>query len=70
MKNRAQVEGPICQAYILKEISNFYSYYCEPYIQSKRTRIGNDDGGESSNELVLSVFNQPGHAIGNAKTDG
>ena len=58
VKNRAQVEGSICPVYILKEISNFYSYYFEPHVQSKRTRIGqNDDGDESSIEPTLTVFN-------------
>ena len=63
--NRAKAEGLICQACILKETSNFYSYYFEPHVQSKRTRVGwNDDSGESSIKLTLSVFNQLGCAAG------
>ena len=58
MKNKAQVEGSICEAYILKEISNFCSYYFETYVQSKRTRVGqNDDEDESSIQVTLLVFN-------------
>ena len=65
VKNRAKVEGSICQEYILKETSNFCCYYFELHIQFRRIRVGqSDDGGESSIELTLSVFNQPGHAAG------
>ncbi|XP_027368317.1 uncharacterized protein LOC113874279 [Abrus precatorius] len=65
VKNRAQVEGSICQAYISRETSNFCTYYFEPHVQSRRTRVGrNDDRGESSNEPSLSIFNQPGRVSG------
>ena len=65
IKNRAKVERLICQTYISKEISNFCSYYFELHVQSRRTRVGrNDDGGKSSIEPILSVFNKPGHAAG------
>ena len=65
VENRAKVEGLIYQVYILKETSNFCSYYFEPHVQSRRTRVGrNDDGGESSIEPTLLVFNQSGRAIG------
>ena len=48
--------------------SNFSSYYFDPHVQSKRTRVGgNDNGGESSIEPTLSVFNQLGHATGRWK---
>ena len=54
--------------YISKEISNFYSYYFEPHVQSRRTRVSwKNDGDESSIKLTLSVFNQPGHAAGRIK---
>ena len=65
VKNRAKVEGSIGQAYISKETSNFCLYYFQPHVQFRRTRVSqNDDGGESSIEPTLSIFNQPGHAIG------
>ena len=68
VKNRAQVEGSICEAYISKETSFFCSYYFEPHVRSRRTRVGrNDDGGESSVQHTLSVFNQPGRAAGKSK---
>ena len=49
VKNKVKVEESICQAYISKKTSNFCSHYFEPHVQSRRTRVGqNDDGGESS----------------------
>ena len=68
VKNRAQVEGSIFKAYISKETSKFYSYYFEPHVQSRRTKVGrNEDGGKSSIQPTLSVFDQPHHASGKPK---
>ncbi|KAL1321193.1 hypothetical protein AAHE18_14G110700 [Arachis hypogaea] len=60
VKNRARVEGSICQAYLARETSSYCSYYFESHIMSKRTRLNqNDDGGVSSSEPTLSIFDQP-----------
>ena len=56
VKNRAKVEGLICQTYISKQTSNFCSYYFELHVQSKRARVGQtDDGGKNSIEPTLST---------------
>jgi len=69
VKNRARVEGSICEAYLSKETTHFCSYYFEEHVQSSRTRVGrNDDGGESSLEPTLSIFNQPGLLGGSRQT--
>ena len=68
VKNRAHVEGSICEAYLSKETSFFCSYYFESHVHSKRTTLGrNDDGGESSCPPTLSVFNRPGRGWGNTE---
>ncbi|XP_025653186.1 uncharacterized protein [Arachis hypogaea] len=65
VKNRARVEGSICQAYLARETSSYCSYYFEPHVMSKRTRPNrNDDSGVSSSEPTLSIFDQPGIAGG------
>ena len=65
VKNRAKVDRSISQAYISNDTSNFCSYYFELHVQSKRTRIGqNDDDGESLIKPTLSILNQPGCAAG------
>ena len=68
VKNRSKVEGSICQTYILKETYNFCSYYFEPHVQSRRTKVSrNDDSGENSIKPSLLVFNPPGCAVGQCK---
>ena len=60
--NRAKVVISTFQAYYSKETSNFCSYYFEPHVQSRRTRVGrNANGGESSVEPTLSIFNKLGY---------
>lgn len=47
VKNKARVEGSICEAYVLEEISNFCSRYFKPHVATNRTRAPrNDDGDE------------------------
>jgi hypothetical protein len=43
VKNKAHVEASICEAYIVKEISKFISYYFEPHL---RTRINRSESME------------------------
>ncbi|KAK2413382.1 hypothetical protein QL285_036100 [Trifolium repens] len=63
--NQAYVEGSICKAYLLEEMSTFASYYYPPDIPSRRTRVPrNDDGGESSVNPPFSIFNYPGRHFG------
>ncbi|XP_038713444.1 uncharacterized protein LOC120007316 [Tripterygium wilfordii] len=66
VKNKARVEGSICEAYIVEETSTFASYYFEPHVSSRRTRVPrNDDWGTSNQEVpIISIFNQPGHLVG------
>lgn len=66
MTNQAYVEGSICSAYLLEEMSTFASYYYPPNVPSRRTRVPrNDDGGEgSSMNPPLSIFNYPGRPLG------
>lgn len=63
------MEGSICEAYLCHETSHFCSYYFEPYVQTKRNKVGrNDDGGEDETMLpTLSIFNTPGRQFGKCK---
>ena len=57
VRNKARVEGSICESYIVEEISNFVSLYFESHLQTRRTQVPrNDDGGEASNDNSLSIF--------------
>nr|GEV66541.1 hypothetical protein [Tanacetum cinerariifolium] len=69
VKNKARVESLICEAYIMEEISNFYSHYFEPHVLTNLTRVRrNDDGGNvNEREDVLSIFKHPARPSGNSK---
>jgi hypothetical protein len=46
VKNKAHVEASICEAYIVKKISTFISYYFKPQLRTRINRVPkqNDDG--------------------------
>jgi len=61
VKNKAHVEASICEAYIVKEISTFISYYSEPHLRTIINRVPqNDDGGEVPSGGNWSIFSNPG----------
>jgi hypothetical protein len=64
------VEGSICKAYLLEEMSTFASFYYPPEFPSRRTRAPhNDDGGEDfSVNPPLSIFNYPDRPFGKCDT--
>ncbi|KAJ7976161.1 Transposon, En/Spm-like protein [Quillaja saponaria] len=64
-RNKACVEGSICEAYVLQEISNFSAMYFEPSVQTKFNRVPRqDDGGYVDSNRQLSVFCHSGRAFG------
>jgi len=61
VKNKANVEASICEAYIVEEISISISYYFEPQLRTKINRVPRrDDGGEVVLNENLSIFSNPG----------
>ena len=57
VRNKAKVEGFISEAYIVEEIFNFCSFYFEPHIQTRWTKVPrNDDGGYVDIQDRLSIF--------------
>ena len=46
VQNKARVEGSICEAYILEEISHFSSMYFEPHIPTRYTCLPRNDEDE------------------------
>lgn len=70
MKNKARVEGSICEAYIREEIALFCSLYFEPDIATRLTRPPrNDDGGDVDSMGRLSIFKHSGRPIGGTKNN-
>ena len=68
VRNKARVEGSICEAYLLEVISNFSSMYFEPQVRTRLTRPPrNDEGGDDlSDDNRLSIFKTPGRAFGSS----
>ena len=63
VKNKAHIEASICEAYIVKEISTFISYYFVPHLRMGINRVPRyDDGDEvpsNGNLLIFSNLGQP-----------
>lgn len=65
MQNRNYVEGSICEAYLIEEISTFCSHYFEDHVQTRLNRVPrNDDGGDVNANNRLSIFTHPGRPLG------
>ncbi|KAL8087840.1 hypothetical protein AgCh_037835 [Apium graveolens] len=68
VKNRACVEGSICEAYSFSEVSMFVSDYFPDELLTKANRVSrNDDGGNVELNGRLSIFGLSGHAYGKEK---
>ncbi|XP_039118067.1 uncharacterized protein LOC120253954 isoform X2 [Dioscorea cayenensis subsp. rotundata] len=68
LKNKAHVEGSICQAYIAQEINIFAEHYFEPHISCRRRRLRRNDEGVSNDIFPpFSIFNYIGRAQGRPK---
>ena len=68
VKNRAYIEGSICEAYSFDEISMFVSDYFPDEVLTKANRVPrHDDGGNVELNGRLSVFGLPGRAYGKGK---
>ena len=70
IKNKARVEGSICEAYLCQETTSFCSYYFEQNVQSSRNRIGRNDllGHDIAPKETLSIFSKPGHSSGRCRS--
>ncbi|KAH0671632.1 hypothetical protein KY285_025440 [Solanum tuberosum] len=67
--NKASVEGSICEAYLMTESTQLFSYYFEPHVMTRNHNVErNDDGGVVEDlEGNLSIFSHPGRVWGEAK---
>ncbi|KAJ8749825.1 hypothetical protein K2173_013228 [Erythroxylum novogranatense] len=61
VKNKARVEGSICNAYLVEKASTFCGHYFEPYVRTRARQVPrNDDGGGTSGaDGNLSIFTYP-----------
>nr|KAJ0190893.1 hypothetical protein LSAT_V11C800416210 [Lactuca sativa] len=58
VKNKARVEGSICNAFLVREASIFCYYYFEPHVYTRNRKVPrNDDGGaRDDDEEKLTIF--------------
>lgn len=69
MRNKARVEGSICNAYLVEEASTFCSYYFEGHVRTKHKNVPRNYnvGGDIRHEDfpdMLSIFKQGGRPFG------
>ena len=71
VRNKAKVEGSICNAYLVEEASAFCVHYFEPQVYTRHRKMprnydyGMGDGLEQ--EGMLSIFNNTGRSYGRTK---
>ncbi|OMO57998.1 Transposon, En/Spm-like protein [Corchorus capsularis] len=64
VRNRNYVEGSICEAYLIEEISTFCSHYFDINVQTRLNRAPrNDDGGDMDPKGRLSIFTHLGRPL-------
>ena len=72
VKNKARVEGSICNAYLVEEASSFCSHYFDPHVQTKHRRMPRNVESmmQEDNEINgnLSIFTHPGRPLGQHRT--
>ncbi|XP_043807342.1 uncharacterized protein LOC122721981 [Manihot esculenta] len=71
VRNKARVEGSICNAYLVEEATSFCAHYFEPYVQTRHRKVPrNVDISENTEnyEGNLSIFMQSGRPIGKGRT--
>ena len=59
IRNKARVEGSICESWLIQEASSFISMYDK---NKKKKKERHDDGGESPADHRLSIWRHPGRA--------
>lgn len=65
VRNKAHVEGSICEAYSIEELATFCSLYFESDIETKFNRPErNFDGGAVDHQGRLSIFTHSSRTIG------
>ncbi|XP_039118907.1 uncharacterized protein LOC120255075 [Dioscorea cayenensis subsp. rotundata] len=71
VRNKAKVEGSICNAYLVEEASAFCAHYFEPHVKTRHRKVPrNYESGQDPTEEAgsLSIFTCPGRPLGKAKT--
>lgn len=72
VRNKAKVEGSICNAYLVEEASAFCGHYFEPRVYSRQRKVPQryyyGAGDSSEEEGMISIFRNTGRSFGRAKS--
>ena len=72
VRNKAKVEGSICNAYLVEEASSFCSHYFEPHVYTRHRKVPRNDDGEIAEGVNidgnLSIFTYPGRTMGRSRS--
>jgi hypothetical protein len=71
VKNKARVEGSICNTYLVEKSSTFFSYYFSPDVQTRHTNVACNEEFSfefPNKEQLLFVCCARGRALGNTQT--
>ena len=71
VRNKAKVEGSICNAYLVEEASSFCAHYFQPCVYTRHRKAPRNSGGcgfglEEDPEM-LSIFKCVGRSLGKSK---
>ena len=67
VKNKAQVEGSICEAYIVEEMSYFANHFFNDNLSAQRMKFGRNEEWIDPNLVPFSIFNYSGRGHGPCK---
>lgn len=70
VRNKARVEGSICNAYLVEEASTFCSYYFDDHVRTKFRDLhhGQAEIRHEDYPDMLQIFKQDGRPFGNMST--
>lgn len=68
--NKARVEGSICNAYLMEEISNFCSHYFQPEVDTKARDLGRNVHSVVENQHDVNIPEMFRVDCGRAPTNG
>ena len=71
VRNKAKVEGSICNAYLVKEASSLCAHYFQPSLYTQHQKVSRNSDGcgfdLEEHPEILSIFKRAGRSLGKPK---
>lgn len=72
VRNKAKVEGSICNAYLVEEASSFCAHYFEPSVHTRHRKVSRNSAGSEfdlqEHPEMISIFKRAGRSFGQGKS--